>query len=114
MESRCTHDRDTVCRPCKPGYYNEAVNYEPCKPCTQCSQSEHHGCPAPTSRLDRGRGLPCPPGAPQPAEMTHRAPPLPRGPVPRGSEGGWGETQSQGLRRVLSRLEGCWKGGQSG
>lgn len=61
MESRCTHDRDTVCRPCKPGYYNEAVNYEPCKPCTQCSQSEHHGCPAPTSRLDRGGGLPCPP-----------------------------------------------------
>uniref|UniRef100_A0AC11EFV9 TNF receptor superfamily member 4 n=1 Tax=Ovis aries TaxID=9940 RepID=A0AC11EFV9_SHEEP len=38
MESRCIHNRDTVCSPCKPGYYNEAVNYEPCKPCTQCSQ----------------------------------------------------------------------------
>ncbi|MXQ81750.1 hypothetical protein E5288_WYG004889 [Bos mutus] len=38
MESRCNHNQDTVCSPCKPGYYNEAVNYEPCKPCTQCSQ----------------------------------------------------------------------------
>lgn len=60
MESRCNHNQDTVCSPCKPGYYNEAVNYEPCKPCTQCSQSEHHGCLAPTSRLDHGGGLPCP------------------------------------------------------
>uniref|UniRef100_A0A8C3WCY9 Tumor necrosis factor receptor superfamily member 4 n=1 Tax=Catagonus wagneri TaxID=51154 RepID=A0A8C3WCY9_9CETA len=38
MESRCTSSRDTVCRPCEPGFYNEAVNYEPCKPCTQCNQ----------------------------------------------------------------------------
>ncbi|XP_033288505.1 tumor necrosis factor receptor superfamily member 4 isoform X1 [Orcinus orca] len=38
MESRCNHARDTVCRPCEPGFYNEAVNYEACKPCTQCNQ----------------------------------------------------------------------------
>lgn len=43
MESRCTQRKDTVCLPCKPGYYNEATNYEACKPCTQCNQSE---CPA--------------------------------------------------------------------
>uniref|UniRef100_A0A8C8ZSL8 Tumor necrosis factor receptor superfamily member 4 n=1 Tax=Prolemur simus TaxID=1328070 RepID=A0A8C8ZSL8_PROSS len=38
MVSRCDHSRDTVCRPCEPGFYNEAVNYEPCKPCTLCNQ----------------------------------------------------------------------------
>ncbi|TKC42905.1 hypothetical protein EI555_019431, partial [Monodon monoceros] len=38
MESRCTQAQDTVCRPCEPGFYNEAVNYEACKPCTQCNQ----------------------------------------------------------------------------
>uniref|UniRef100_F7D8E8 Tumor necrosis factor receptor superfamily member 4 n=1 Tax=Equus caballus TaxID=9796 RepID=F7D8E8_HORSE len=38
MESRCTQRKDTVCLPCKPGYYNEATNYEACKPCTQCNQ----------------------------------------------------------------------------
>lgn len=38
--------------------------------------------------------------------MTHRAPPLPRGPGPCGFCWGGGKTQSQGLQRVLSRLEG--------
>ena len=54
------------------------------------------------------RGLPSPaPGVPQSAEATHRAPPPPRGPGPRG----WvGETQSQGPQRVLCRLEEGWQG----
>ncbi|XP_032970880.1 tumor necrosis factor receptor superfamily member 4 isoform X1 [Rhinolophus ferrumequinum] len=39
MESRCTQDHDTICIPCKDGFYNEGVNYdEACKPCTQCNQ----------------------------------------------------------------------------
>ncbi|XP_058921277.1 tumor necrosis factor receptor superfamily member 4 [Kogia breviceps] len=38
MERRCTQAQDTVCRPCERGFYNEAVNYEACKPCTQCNQ----------------------------------------------------------------------------
>ncbi|KAL1776220.1 tumor necrosis factor receptor superfamily member 4 [Sigmodon hispidus] len=38
MVSRCDGTRDTVCHPCEPGFYNEAVNYENCKQCTQCNQ----------------------------------------------------------------------------
>nr|XP_060482026.1 tumor necrosis factor receptor superfamily member 4 isoform X1 [Panthera onca] len=38
MESRCSSDRDTKCLQCASGFYNEAVNYEPCKPCTQCNR----------------------------------------------------------------------------
>ncbi|XP_027963979.1 tumor necrosis factor receptor superfamily member 4 isoform X1 [Eumetopias jubatus] len=38
MESRCSKGQDTECLPCRPGFYNEATNYEPCKPCTQCNQ----------------------------------------------------------------------------
>nr|XP_012631838.1 tumor necrosis factor receptor superfamily member 4 [Microcebus murinus]XP_020137022.1 tumor necrosis factor receptor superfamily member 4 [Microcebus murinus] len=38
MVSRCDGSRNTECQPCKPGFYNEAVNYEPCKPCTLCNQ----------------------------------------------------------------------------
>ncbi|XP_045659342.1 tumor necrosis factor receptor superfamily member 4 isoform X1 [Ursus americanus] len=38
MESRCSGGQDTQCLPCPPGFYNEATNYEPCKPCTQCNQ----------------------------------------------------------------------------
>ncbi|XP_062046241.1 tumor necrosis factor receptor superfamily member 4 isoform X1 [Lepus europaeus] len=38
MVSRCDHSQDTICRPCEPGFYNEAVNYEACKPCTQCNR----------------------------------------------------------------------------
>ncbi|XP_053776640.1 tumor necrosis factor receptor superfamily member 4 isoform X2 [Desmodus rotundus] len=38
MVSRCTDSRDSVCLPCQPGFYNEAVNYDTCKPCTQCNQ----------------------------------------------------------------------------
>ncbi|XP_042637530.1 tumor necrosis factor receptor superfamily member 4 [Orycteropus afer afer] len=38
MESRCDHMRDTVCKLCKPGFYNEVVNYEACRPCTQCNE----------------------------------------------------------------------------
>ncbi|EFB23744.1 hypothetical protein PANDA_020165 [Ailuropoda melanoleuca] len=39
MESRCSGGLDTQCLPCPPGFYNEATNYEPCKPCTQCNQT---------------------------------------------------------------------------
>ncbi|XP_028747297.1 tumor necrosis factor receptor superfamily member 4 isoform X1 [Peromyscus leucopus] len=38
MVSRCDGTRDTVCHPCEPGFYNEAINYENCKQCTQCNQ----------------------------------------------------------------------------
>ncbi|XP_039732728.1 tumor necrosis factor receptor superfamily member 4 [Pteropus medius] len=38
MESRCTDLHDTVCLPCKPGFYNEYQNYDSCRPCTQCNQ----------------------------------------------------------------------------
>ncbi|XP_032274750.1 tumor necrosis factor receptor superfamily member 4 [Halichoerus grypus] len=38
MESRCSRGQDTKCHPCLSGFYNEATNYEPCKPCTQCNQ----------------------------------------------------------------------------
>ncbi|XP_017501460.1 tumor necrosis factor receptor superfamily member 4 isoform X3 [Manis javanica] len=38
MESRCSGHSDTVCSPCESGFYNEAPNYEACKPCTQCNQ----------------------------------------------------------------------------
>ncbi|XP_029801823.1 tumor necrosis factor receptor superfamily member 4 isoform X2 [Suricata suricatta] len=38
MESRCRANQDTKCRQCLAGFYNEAMNYEPCKPCTQCNQ----------------------------------------------------------------------------
>ncbi|XP_076987153.1 tumor necrosis factor receptor superfamily member 4 [Tamandua tetradactyla] len=37
MESRCNRYRDTVCRPCEQGFYNERVNYESCKSCTRCN-----------------------------------------------------------------------------
>ncbi|XP_025283361.2 tumor necrosis factor receptor superfamily member 4 isoform X3 [Canis lupus baileyi] len=38
MESRCSRSHDTKCHQCPSGFYNEATNYEPCKPCTQCNQ----------------------------------------------------------------------------
>nr|XP_058160674.1 tumor necrosis factor receptor superfamily member 4 isoform X1 [Dasypus novemcinctus] len=37
MERRCDRWRDTVCQLCPSGFYNEDVNYETCKPCTQCN-----------------------------------------------------------------------------
>lgn len=46
MESRCSRSHDTKCHQCPSGFYNEATNYEPCKPCTQCNQSECHPAPA--------------------------------------------------------------------
>ncbi|XP_059731391.1 tumor necrosis factor receptor superfamily member 4 isoform X2 [Bos indicus] len=58
MESRCNHNQDTVCSPCKPGYYNEAVNYEPCKPCTQCSQN---CAPCPPGHFSPGNDQACQP-----------------------------------------------------
>ncbi|XP_049630507.1 tumor necrosis factor receptor superfamily member 4 [Suncus etruscus] len=36
MERRCDAQRDTLCRPCPTGSYNDAFNYQPCRPCTQC------------------------------------------------------------------------------
>ncbi|XP_005404305.1 PREDICTED: tumor necrosis factor receptor superfamily member 4 isoform X2 [Chinchilla lanigera] len=38
MVRRCKGTMDSVCRPCNPGFYNEAVNYEDCKPCTYCNR----------------------------------------------------------------------------
>ena len=57
MVSRCTDSRDSVCLPCQPGFYNEAVNYDTCKPCTQCNQREAQ--PPPPAPLPRSlhRGL---------------------------------------------------------
>lgn len=40
MVSRCDHTRDTLCHPCETGFYNEAVNYDTCKQCTQCNHRE--------------------------------------------------------------------------
>ncbi|XP_055984362.1 tumor necrosis factor receptor superfamily member 4 [Sorex fumeus] len=36
MKKRCDDNQDTQCQPCQFGYYNEAFNYQPCQPCTQC------------------------------------------------------------------------------
>ncbi|EHB00423.1 Tumor necrosis factor receptor superfamily member 4 [Heterocephalus glaber] len=38
MVRRCRGGLDSVCLPCDPGFYNEAVNYEGCKPCTHCNR----------------------------------------------------------------------------
>ncbi|XP_063091339.1 tumor necrosis factor receptor superfamily member 4 isoform X1 [Cavia porcellus] len=38
MVSRCKGTVDSVCLPCEPGFYNEGVNYEACKPCTHCNR----------------------------------------------------------------------------
>lgn len=54
MERRCTDTQETECSRCKPGFYNEAVNYEPCKPCTQCNQREPRPVPRPRLALPRG------------------------------------------------------------
>ncbi|CAO2590330.1 Tumor necrosis factor receptor superfamily member 4 [Lemmus lemmus] len=82
MVSRCDDNRDTVCHPCEPGFYNEAVNYESCKQCTQCNQRSgselKQNCtptqdtvcqcrPGTQPRQDSGHKLgvdcvPCPPG----------------------------------------------------
>ncbi|XP_006538787.3 tumor necrosis factor receptor superfamily member 4 isoform X1 [Mus musculus] len=82
MVSRCDHTRDTLCHPCETGFYNEAVNYDTCKQCTQCnhrSGSElKQNCtptqdtvcrcrPGTQPRQDSGYKLgvdcvPCPPG----------------------------------------------------
>ncbi|XP_051844814.1 tumor necrosis factor receptor superfamily member 4 [Antechinus flavipes] len=37
MESRCTSNRDTGCRPCLEGLFNEGFSNEFCQPCTQCN-----------------------------------------------------------------------------
>lgn len=64
MKSRCTEDQDTVCHPCEQGFYNEAMNYEDCKPCTQCNQSERPP-PPPAETTFIGRS-----GAPTAAETN--------------------------------------------
>lgn len=51
MESRCSDRQDTVCLPCKLGFYNEYQNYDRCKPCTQCNQREHQPRPHSTHTL---------------------------------------------------------------
>ncbi|XP_008048250.1 tumor necrosis factor receptor superfamily member 4 [Carlito syrichta] len=87
MVSRCDDSRDTVCQPCERGFYNEAVNYETCKPCTQCNRGSGSElrwtctstkdavcrCRPGTQPLDSGykRGVdcaPCPPGHFSPGE----------------------------------------------
>ncbi|XP_074162728.1 tumor necrosis factor receptor superfamily member 4 isoform X2 [Sminthopsis crassicaudata] len=37
MASRCTSTRDTGCRPCHQGLFNEGFSNEFCQPCTQCN-----------------------------------------------------------------------------
>uniref|UniRef100_A0A7N4PJI8 TNFR-Cys domain-containing protein n=1 Tax=Sarcophilus harrisii TaxID=9305 RepID=A0A7N4PJI8_SARHA len=37
MASRCTGSRDTGCRPCHEGLFNEGFSNEFCQPCTQCN-----------------------------------------------------------------------------
>ncbi|XP_074236018.1 tumor necrosis factor receptor superfamily member 4 isoform X3 [Saimiri boliviensis] len=37
MVSRCSHTQNSVCRPCEPGYYSDAVSAKPCKTCTRCN-----------------------------------------------------------------------------
>lgn len=67
MVSRCTDSRDSVCLPCQPGFYNEAVNYDTCRPCTQCNQREAQPPPsAPAPRRSHSRRLP---GPPQPRDQ---------------------------------------------
>uniref|UniRef100_A0A8C0WGJ8 Tumor necrosis factor receptor superfamily member 4 n=1 Tax=Castor canadensis TaxID=51338 RepID=A0A8C0WGJ8_CASCN len=81
MVSRCDFARDTVCHPCEPGFYNDAVNYEPCKQCTRCNQgsgselkqnctpTQDTVCHCKPGTQPRGDGykrgvdcVPCPPG----------------------------------------------------
>ncbi|XP_075405784.1 tumor necrosis factor receptor superfamily member 4 [Tenrec ecaudatus] len=39
MKRRCDDQTlDTECQPCQEGYYNDAFNYEDCRPCTQCNE----------------------------------------------------------------------------
>ncbi|XP_037059197.1 tumor necrosis factor receptor superfamily member 4 isoform X3 [Peromyscus leucopus] len=58
MVSRCDGTRDTVCHPCEPGFYNEAINYENCKQCTQCNQ---HCVPCPPGHFSPGNNQACKP-----------------------------------------------------
>ncbi|XP_032614462.1 tumor necrosis factor receptor superfamily member 4 isoform X2 [Hylobates moloch] len=80
MVSRCSRSQNTVCRPCRPGYYNDVVSSKPCKSCTWCnlrSGSERKQpctatqdtvcrCRAGTQPLDSYKPgvdcAPCPPG----------------------------------------------------
>ncbi|XP_048206001.1 tumor necrosis factor receptor superfamily member 4 isoform X4 [Perognathus longimembris pacificus] len=58
MVSRCDVTRDTVCRPCEPGFYNDVANYEPCKQCTKCN----HDCvPCPPGHFSPGNNQDCKP-----------------------------------------------------
>ncbi|KAK2105592.1 Tumor necrosis factor receptor super member 4 [Saguinus oedipus] len=40
MVSRCSRTQNSVCRPCEPGYYSDAVSAKPCKACTRCNLRE--------------------------------------------------------------------------
>ncbi|XP_069893225.1 tumor necrosis factor receptor superfamily member 4 isoform X2 [Dipodomys merriami] len=65
MVRRCDRTRDTVCRPCEPGFYNDVANYEPCKQCTKCnhgSGSELKQNCTPTQDTICHYCVPCPPG----------------------------------------------------
>ncbi|XP_066126823.1 tumor necrosis factor receptor superfamily member 4 isoform X1 [Saccopteryx bilineata] len=61
MESRCTKDHGTVCHPCDQGFYNEDMNYEPCKPCTQCNQRSGSKIKQPCTR-EKDTVCSCQPG----------------------------------------------------
>lgn len=98
MESRCSGHSDTVCSPCESGFYNEAPNYEACKPCTQCNQSEP-SCLAPMGM--GGRGL-----SPQSKPQTTEGPAPPRGPArSRGTPGA--ASSSQGCRGHVESGGAC-------
>lgn len=106
MESRCTQDHDTICIPCKDGFYNEGVNYdEACKPCTQCNQSEH------------------PPAPPACTCHSPRAPAAGQTPNHSGAHSSWGganrvelgvqhmsATWPVGAMGVLLQAGGAWEG----
>ncbi|XP_060055818.1 tumor necrosis factor receptor superfamily member 4 isoform X2 [Erinaceus europaeus] len=58
MVSRCNGNQDTVCLPCESGTYNEAVNWEPCRACTQCNQ---HCASCPPGHFSPGDNKACKP-----------------------------------------------------
>ncbi|XP_017398030.1 tumor necrosis factor receptor superfamily member 4 isoform X2 [Cebus imitator] len=80
MVSRCSHTQNSVCRPCEPGYYNDAVSAKPCKTCTRCNlrsgSEQKQRCTATQDAVCRCRPgtqpvhsyklgvdcVPCPPG----------------------------------------------------
>ncbi|XP_028920469.1 tumor necrosis factor receptor superfamily member 4 isoform X2 [Ornithorhynchus anatinus] len=88
MLERCNNKRDSKCVPCREGFFNEAMNYYKCKPCSWCytdtgSQKSENctatkdtvcHCSEGTQPRMNGRGpsgtecVPCPPAYYSPGE----------------------------------------------